>query len=78
MFVFGSAGNQKVIDVSISKVKASKDMVDKPLECLGCIVESEWHTDELKQSKRGSNCCLWHIIRVDGNLVESFDEIQKI
>ena len=51
MLIFGMAGNQEVIDVSIHEIKASEDFVDESLECLSSVSQTKRHTGEFKQTK---------------------------
>ena len=48
MFMCIPTGNEDVIKVCITVGEALQDLVDEPLEGLGCIDQAKWHASELE------------------------------
>ena len=52
MLILVLAGNQNVVQVGIAAGKATKHLINKPLEGLGRVPQTKGHASELEQAKR--------------------------
>lgn len=69
MLLRGHASHVEVIEVCRGKGESPGDLIDKPLECLSSVSQSERHADVLEESKRCLNCSLWYVQWLDRDLV---------
>lgn len=67
--------DKDVVQINKAALRAAGDLFCKALEGLCCIAESEWHPQEFKQAKWGTDICLVNILLHFGNLVIGSDEI---
>ena len=44
-----------------SEVQAMQHQVSEALECLSCIPQSKWHSQELKQAKKGGDSSVGYV-----------------
>ena len=62
MFCLRRGGNQDVIEVHKEVRDVSKDGVHHELEVLACILESEWHEQELEEPDGCDDCSLMDVL----------------
>ena len=65
-----------VVDINENEVQSPENVIDVSLECLSCILESEWHSNVLVQSPRCCYGCLLYALWTDWNLVIGFFQIE--
>ena len=58
MLLSSRAGDEEIIDVSISKRVATKNLVDKALKCLCGIAKTKWHIKNSKSLNRVATAIL--------------------
>ena len=69
MLLFGVAGDEDVIQVDEDERDATEDAVHQPLVCLGSVLETKGHAEELPESKGSDDGRLWDICRHNRDLV---------
>ena len=69
MIMFSVAGDEDVIQVDEDKSDATEDAVYQPLECLGGVLETKGHAEELPEPKGSDDGRLGDICRHNRNLV---------
>ena len=75
VLIAASTCNQDVVQVDEEEVQVLEDGVHESLERLGGILKPEGHAEELKEAKRGDDCGLRDVLRVDWDLVVPTDEV---
>lgn len=58
MLLCSAAGNKQVIYIGITKCKSLDNVVDKTLECLSRVADTERHPHIFVQAKGSDNCRL--------------------
>lgn len=71
----GWTGYEDVVNVREAVRKAAEYFIDKTLERLGGVPETKWHAQVLEESKRGGDGGLGDAIRMHGNLVIGFHQV---
>ena len=56
-----------------NEIEPSQGCVHEPLKCLGCVLQTKWHAQKLKQTERRNYGSFANMIRVHRHLVISFD-----
>ena len=69
--------DENVIYVGEAVGNATEDFINKALESLCSIPETEWHPDVLEQAEGHDDSGLRHVIRMNWNLMEGFDEVDS-
>ena len=69
MLLFGVAGDEDVIQVDEDKRDGMDDAIHQPLVCLGGVLETKGHAEELPEPKRSDDGRLGDICRHNRDLV---------
>ena len=69
MLLFSVAGDEDVIQVNEDERDATEDAVHQPLECLGSVLETKGHAEELPELKGSNDGRLGDICRHNRDLV---------
>ena len=69
MLLFSVAGDEDVIQVYKDEREATEDAVHQSLECLGSVLETKGHAEELPEPKGSDDGCLGDIFRHNRDLV---------
>ena len=69
VLLFGVAGDKDVVQVDEDEGDAAEDAIHQPLECLGGILETKGHAEELPEPKGSDDGRLGDVGQCDGDLM---------
>jgi hypothetical protein len=69
VLILRGIGDQHVIDISITEIQVSENLIDELLKCLRGVSEPEGHTREFEKSKGRDEGCFCYVVRMNWTLM---------